>query len=36
MVQHCDNVDDEKKIDYCMYQNKRTGLRIINTSSRKY
>lgn len=35
MVQYGDDVDDEKKIDYCVYQNKQTGLRIINISSRK-
>ena len=36
MVQYGDDVDDEKKIDYCVNQNKRTGLRIINISARKY
>ena len=35
MVQSTDNVDDEKKIEYCVCQYKRTGLRLINISSRK-
>ena len=35
MVQSSDNVDDEKKIEYCVCQYKRTGLRLINISSRK-
>ena len=36
MVQYSDDVDDEKKIDYCVNQNKQTGLRIINISAIKY
>ena len=36
MVQYGDEVDDEKKIDYCVNQNERTGLRIINISARRY
>ena len=32
MVQSTDNVDDEKKIEYCVCQYKRTGLRLINIS----
>ena len=32
MVQSIDNVDDEKKIEYCVCQYKRTCLRLINIS----
>ena len=32
MVQSSDNEDDEKKIEYCVCQYKRTCLRLINIS----